>query len=274
MNNWITQAHYLMMLLQVVVTLVLIPLISYKILLNIATHFGLSKFPSAITEVNNWLSRATRHYVIVVLMSLCAAGSMVSYAMFKQIELLNWDDQSGLMMLYLISMIPVIKMVLMHRALFGIFKQHMGSKRSASLQVRTWQTYISLPLLGLIGIANIVFILTVVYFVEHPFDGFAGYTNFFGLLINVVFAAIIAIVYRDRKTFGLHSIEHQDVLKKRAIHINMLILAIALFHISLSMWVQGSSLAEYKLFTQSMYFQIILIITAVSFTLPKSLFQK
>jgi hypothetical protein len=165
-------------------------------------------------------------------------------------------------------------MVFIHRHLFNIFKQHAGSKRTASLRVRTWKEYVSIPDLILVIIANVVFVATVIYFVKHPFDGFAGYANFLGLIaLDAVFAFIIFILYRDNKTNGLESPEHRDALKKRIIHINMLILAIAVFHISLSMWVQGSELVAFKVIIQSLYLQIVLVITAFSLTLPKSVFQ-
>jgi hypothetical protein len=53
----------------------------------------------------------------------------------------------------------------------------------------------------------------------------------------------------------------------------MLILALAVFHISLSMWVQGTELVAFKIIIQSLYFQVVLVISAFSLTLPKSVFQ-
>lgn len=123
-------------------------------------------------------------------------------------------------------------------------------------------------------IANAVFVVTVMYFVKHPFDGFAGYVNLLGLLVlDAVFAIIIVIIYRDNKIYGLAPPEHRDALNKRAIHINMLILVFAVCHISLSMWVQGNELAAYKIIIQSLYLQVMLVIVAFSATLPKSIFQ-
>jgi hypothetical protein len=275
MSDWLTQSNNLMMMTQVIVTLVLVPILSYKILVNIAKTYGVNRYPGASDNVEQWLKISSRRYWTIVSITLAVAGSIVLHAIFNGTELLNWDDQSGLMVIYLLSMIPVVIMALMHRALFGIFKKHAGNKRTASLRVRSWKDYISIPLVILIAVANTIFIATVVYFAQHPFDGFAGYWNLFGLAgINVIFIVIIFAVYRDNKTNGLQQPEQRDALKKRSININMLILAIALLHISTSVWIQGTDLVSYKILVQSLYFQVVLVITAFSLTLPKSIFSE
>lgn len=273
MSDWLTQINYSMMVIQVIVTLVLVPILSYRLLLSIANNYGTSRFPNASDDVKLWLNKASRQYWNVVAITLLIAGGSVLHAILNNSELLNWDDQIGLMVLYLIAMIPVIVMVLLHKALFGIFKKHVGNKRSAFLKVRTWQEYISKPLVALVMSANIVFVATVFYFTQQPFDGFAGFYNLIGLfVINLIFIAIIFAVYRDNKTNALQQPEQRKALKKRSINVNLFILALALFHISLSMWIQGSDLVTYKVLVQSVYFQVILVISAFSLTLPKSMF--
>lgn len=268
------QSNYMIMILQVLVTLVIVPVLSFKKLKNIANQYGLIRYPQAKSDVEQYLRVSQKRYWSSVVIVTTLVSFMLVHAIVNQTELLNWDDQSGLMLMYLLSMIPVVIMVLTHRHLFNIFKQHAGNKRTASLRVRTWREYVSIPNLVLVLIANLVFVVTVIYFVKHPFDGFAGYANLFGLIVlDALFTLIIVVLYRDNKTNGLESPEHRDALKKRAIHINMLILALAVFHISLSMWVQGTELVGFKIILQSLYFQVVLVITAFSLTLPKSVFQ-
>jgi len=274
MSDWSMQSNYMIMILQVLVTLVIVPVLSFSKLKNIANQYGLVGYPQAKSDVEQYLRASQKRYWSSVVIVTLLVSLMLVHAIVNQTELLNWDDQSGLMVMYLLSMIPVVIMVLTHRHLFNIFKQHAGNKRTASLRVRTWKEYVSLPNLVLVLIANVVFVTTVIYFVKHPFDGFAGYANLFGLItLDAVFAFIIVVLYRDNKTNGLESPEHRDALKKRAIHINMLILALAVFHISLSMWVQGTELVAFKIIIQSLYFQVVLVISAFSLTLPKSVFQ-
>lgn len=274
MSDWLMQSNYMIMILQVLVTLVIVPVLSFKKLKNIANQYGLIRYPQAKSDVEQYLRVSQKRYWSSVVIVTTLVSFMLVHAIVNQTELLNWDDQSGLMLMYLLSMIPVVIMVLTHRHLFNIFKQHAGNKRTASLRVRTWREYVSIPNLVLVLIANLVFVVTVIYFVKHPFDGFAGYANLFGLIVlDALFTLIIVVLYRDNKTNGLESPEHRDALKKRAIHINMLILALAVFHISLSMWVQGTELVGFKIILQSLYFQVVLVITAFSLTLPKSVFQ-
>jgi hypothetical protein len=273
MSDWLTYSNYIVMVMQVIVTLVIVPLLSIKKLNDITNQYGLVRYPNAKPDVEVFFISSKKWYWITVGTAFLIAAAMVLHAFTNNTELLAWDDQSGLMLIYLLSMVPVLKMVLMHRNLFGIFKKHTGSVRSASLKVRKWQDYISIPLLITIIIANIFYIATVIYFSKHPFVGFAGYFNLLGLFVlDFIFLFIIVIVYKDNKTNGFHHPQHRDALKKRAIHINMLILAIAAFHVSFSMWIQGTDLSIYKIIFQSLY--LILILTSVSLTLPKSVFDK
>jgi hypothetical protein len=66
-------------------------------------------------------------------------------------------------------------------------------------------------------------------------------------VINLIFIAIIFAVYRDNKTNALQQPEQRNALKKRSINVNLLILALALFHLSLDMWMQGSDLVTFCL---------------------------
>lgn len=274
MSDWLMQSNYMIMILQVFITLVLVPLLSIKKLVNIANHYGLVRYPNAKPDVEQVLITSKKSYWTVVIVILSLVSVMVGHAITQQTELLNWDDQSGLMLIYLLSMIPVIYMTFIHRKIFYIFKKYAGSKRSASLKVRTWKDYISTPYLLLIITGNLVYVATVLYFVQHPFVGFAGLGNIFGLIaLDVLFMMIIIAMYKDNKTYSIEQPEYRFALKKRAIHINMLILAIAVFHVSLSMWVQGTELVSYKIIIQSVYFQLMLVMTAFALTLPKSIYE-
>jgi hypothetical protein len=275
MSDWFSQSNYLLMLMQVIVTLVLIPVLSYSKLRSIALNYGVNRYPQSEDDVKHCLAKASKLYWGSVAFILIVVGAMVMHAIFNGTELLNWDNQMGVMIMYLLAMVPVVVMVFMHKRLFTVFKQHAGSKRSASLRVRSWQDYMPLSLLALIGLANIVFVATVVYFVNHPFEGFAGYGNLVGLLvINGIFFAIVLYLYKGEKSQGYYHPEHRDAIKKRAIQINLLILALALLQISLSIWVQGTYLLDYKLIVQSLYLQLILALSAFALTLPKSVFDK
>ncbi|MFT5278161.1 MAG: hypothetical protein ACI8VI_001803 [Granulosicoccus sp.] len=275
MFDWLTQSNYLLMFMQVLITLLLVPLFSFKRLSQIAKEYGVKTYPSAKADVEDYLQKASKTYKTTVAVFLILAIAIVLHAATKQIELFDWDDQSGLTILYLIAMVPVIVMVFIHKKLFGVLKKHEGSKRSASLKAKQWIDYLSRPIVAMVLVGQITLIATVVYFVSDPFDGFAGYVNLLGLLVlDVVFIGIFVVVYRDNNMFGIQNPDHRDALKRRVIQVNMLIWILATLQISLSMWVSGSGLLEYKLAVQSLYLQVILVITAFALTLPKSMFNK
>jgi hypothetical protein len=267
--------HYLIIITQVLVTLLLVPFLSIKILKKAALSYGVRVFPKATSDVYQFIKGASKRLWSAAGLLFVLASVIVGHAVVKQTELFNWDNQAGLMVLYLLAMIPVVVMYFMHKRLFDILKVHAGPKRSASLKPRKLKDFISWRLATAVCIANIVFIGTVTYFTQSPFDGFAGYGNLIGLVfLNALFAVVIWTVFNDKKSGTFANPYHRDAFKRKAIHINLVILALALFHISLSMWVSGTALNEYKLLTQSVYLQIVLVITAHTLTLPKAMFDE
>ncbi|GLR70572.1 hypothetical protein [Agaribacter marinus] len=274
MFEWLTQNQYFIISMQVLVTMLIVPIMSSRLLTSITFNYGLKTFPDASAELKAFLVSAKKVFWTLVVFIFCFSCALVIHAMVNNTELLNWDNQSGLMVLYLLSMLPIITMSLMHRRLFKVLKAYSGSKRTASLRPRLLKDFVSRPLLAMIVAANLLFVITVLYFVQHPFDGFAGYANLVGLIVlDILFTVIIVVVFKDNKSGAFAKPEQRDAFKRKAIHINMLILALALFHISLSIWVAGTDLREYKLLTQSLFLQLVLVITAATLTLPKEMFQ-
>jgi hypothetical protein len=76
MSDWLTQTNYSMMVIQVIVTLVLVPILSYSLLLSTANNCGTSHFPNASDNVKLWLKRASRQYWSVVAITLLIAGEL------------------------------------------------------------------------------------------------------------------------------------------------------------------------------------------------------
>jgi hypothetical protein len=71
MSDWLMQSNYMIMILQVFITLVLVPLLSIKKLVNIANHYGLVRYPNAkpdvekvlITSKKKLLDGSHRHFI-------------------------------------------------------------------------------------------------------------------------------------------------------------------------------------------------------------------
>ncbi|MFC3093854.1 hypothetical protein DRW07_10270 [Alteromonas sediminis] len=275
MENWLSQTNYIMMFIQIFITLVVVPIFTFRHFSHQTQQCRAHLEDVDSVEVKQFQSKAAMMYWTSVGFAFGFTMIIVLTAFVKKTELLNWDNQTGLMLLFLIAMVPLLVIMGLHKKLLNLYKEKAGGKRYAALDNNSWKTYLSRPLLALVGVANITYTASVVYFSQHPFEGFAGYYNLLGqLILNAFFAAILYVIYRDNKSVNFSLPEHKERFKKRAMKINLLVLALALFQITLMMWVQGSGLIEYKLIIQSLYFQLVLVLTAITFKLPDAIFQQ
>jgi hypothetical protein len=60
MSDWLSQSNYLLMLMQVGVTLILIPVLSYFKLTTIALEYGVNRYPQSEAHVKECLAKATK----------------------------------------------------------------------------------------------------------------------------------------------------------------------------------------------------------------------
>ena len=274
MTTWLFQPTYLVMILQLIVSFTIAPLLSIYIINRVALKYGVRRYPHVGSEIASFLVIARRKFLRVLLPVAFVSAAIVIHAIIMESELLAWDNQSGIMLLYLLAIIPVLFMGFLHKQLFDIVKKHTGSIRSASLVRRTLKEYLSLPALCLVVMANAVFIATVIHFNEHPFEGFTGNANLAGLVfLNLVFGMGVYLIFKDRNISAITRPEHRDNIRKRAILINLVILSVTLLHVSLNMWMSDPELHQYKLFSQSLFLQLVLIVTVYTFTLPNAMFR-
>jgi len=275
MENWLSQTNYMVMFLQVFITLVVVPFFTFKHFSNAVKQCSEHLATDDVTEVKQFRAKAATIYWTSVGFALGFTMIIVITAYLRKTELLNWDNQTGLMLLFLTAMLPLIIMLGLHKKLLNLFKEKGGRKRYASLDSNSFAKYVSRPLFALVGAANIAFTATVIYFSQAPFEGFAGYYNLIGqLILNGFFGIILFVIYKDNKSVNFSLPEHKKSVKKRAMNINLLVLALALFQITLMMWMQGTGLNEYKLIIQSFYFQLVLVLSAITFKLPRSIFTQ
>lgn len=263
---------YWTMFMQVVVTLLLCPLFSVKQFNDSANVYCQRFYPEAKDELQTLKLRYFKVLFISVLVFFCGSLAIVWYAKTNSMELFNWDNQAGLIVLFAMAILPVIMIGLMQKRLFLVFKKHAGGQRIASLKQQKWQSYISIPLLVLIGIGQFLFILTVHYFVNHPFSGFAGYINLFGLvLIDLIFIVSCLATYRSNKLAIINDLEQRANIKMKAIKVAMMLWIIAIYHVTISLWVSGLEIEGLRLISQSLYLQLALFLAAYCVLLPKPL---
>lgn len=270
MLDSIIQNIYWFMFMQVIVTLLIIPIFSFKRFSNIANTYCNAYYPSAKHDVEDYKSVSIKRLATSVFLCFVIGIAIVVHATVNSTELFNWDNQAGMSILFLLAMIPVAIMAFVQKGLFTLLKQHTGSKRTASLSPQKWLDYYSKFLLFLLIIGQFVFIGTIVYFAKNPFDGFAGYANLIGLLIiNLVFIATSFVLYRSKRMGAIQQPEQRKAIKTKALRINTIVWLVAIYHLSISMWIAGLQLEGLKLLTQSLYLQVIIFLTAYTLSLPR-----
>jgi len=266
------QDAYWFMFLQVIVTMLIFPAFAFMRFSRIANAYCQAYYPSAKTDVERYKARCSRYIFSTASLCFLAGIAIVGRAFFTSSELFNWDNQAGMIVLFLIAMVPVAVITFVQKGVFTLLKQHAGSKRSASLRVQNWQDFFSKPLILLLIGGQFIFVGTIMYFVNHPFEGFAGYSNLFGLVIlNAVFAASSYVIFHSKKLSAVQAPEQRFAIKVRAVRVNLIIWLVAIYYLSLSTWIAGLQIEGLKLLTQSFYFQLIIFLTAYTLSLPKPL---
>ncbi|MDT0595743.1 hypothetical protein [Glaciecola petra] len=270
MFELLIQNVYWFMFMQVIVTLLVIPIMSFKRFDMIANAYCETYYPSAKSDVEVYKASRVKRLFIISAVCFLIGISVVMHATVSTTELFNWDNQAGMSILFLLAMIPVAIMAFDQKGLFALLKQHIGSKRKASLSPQKWQEYYPKGLLSLLLVGQLVFVSTIIYFAKNPFDGFAGYSNLIGLLIiNLVFIATSLVLYRSKRMGAIQEPEQRKAIKIKAIKINTLVWLVAIYHLSISMWIAGLQLEGLKLLTQSVYLQLIIFLTAYTLSLPR-----
>lgn len=264
------QNGYWYMFMQVVVTLLLLPIYSFKRLSDSTNAYCESFYPVAKSDMQRYKAQRAKVLFAVTLVCFLVAFSIVLHANIHAIELFNWDNQAGLLILFLIAMIPVITIVLIQKRMFSLLKKYADGKRTASLHQQKWQDYFSIPMFLILVGGQFLFVGTVSYFVNHPFDGFAGYGNLVGLLIvNAIFVAICYATFNSKLMATIKLPEQRVAIKVKAVKVIMIIWIVAVYQLSASMWISGLELKQLNLFTQSLYIQFTVFLTAYSTVLPK-----
>lgn len=270
MFDLMIQNVYWFMFMQVIVTFLVIPIVSFKRFAMIANAYCETYYPSAKSDVEDYKASRVKRLFIVCAVCFFIGISVVIHATVGTTELFNWDNQAGISVLFLLAMIPVAIMAFDQKGLFALLKQHSGSKRTASLSKQNWQEYYSKCLLSFLLVGQLVFIGTINYFAKNPFDGFAGYSNLVGLLIiNLVFIATSVVLYRSKRMGAIQQPEQRKAIKIKALRINTIVWLVAIYHLSISMWIAGLQLEGLKLLTQTLYLQVILFLTAYTLSLPR-----
>ena len=274
MFNFQSESQYFVPMLQVLVTLGLVPIISYLRYLYLARAFACPAFPAAKPAIAKHTNNSLKVFMPLTFVCLAFGIAVAWQAQSNQSELFNWDNQAGLMVLFFIAAIPILHIALKQKQLYAILLQYTDTIRTASLKPIKWYQLLSPSLVLAVVAAQLLFVSTVFYFKQHPFPGFAGYANLLGaLLLNGVFITTLFTIYRSNQFKAIKLPEHRQAIKSKLLDVNLVIWLIALLNLSLTLWISGTQWVEYKLLVQSLYLQFVIVTMAYTLTLPASVIK-
>ena len=263
MLDSLLQNIYWAMGLQVVITLLILPHINAKLFKSSIESYLSEYYPEARNEVEVYAKSKLQQFSVTTIICMLICSTAVLIAFFTKTELFNWDNQAGLTVLFFIAFIPVLLLTVVQKGVFEIFQRYVSSKRQASLKPRMWSQYFSKRMVALLVFGQIFFIVTIWYFLQHPFDGFAGLSNLWGLLlINTVFLATSIAIIRSNKLNTIKDLSHREALVMKRMKINLFAWIIAIWHLSVSVWLAGLDVRDYSLLLQSFYLQLVLCMSA------------
>ena len=267
----IVENLYLLMFIQVVVTTSLVPNIALLYLSRNSIKYCVSNCPNALTDLRSLLARGSLVFKLLSVVTLSIGLYIVWHAFDNQIELFNWDNQAGITVLFVFSLVPTMWVLRIQNEIFSLFYEHGGSIRTASLKVTSWISIISRPLLVLLIVGHLIYVSSVLHFVLHPFPGYAGIFNLLGLLfIDCVFVWACYFSFNNKKIAAINDSEYRALIRLKNVRFNLIAWVVALYYLSLSLWLSGIELKDVGLMVQSLYFQLVVVLAMLISILPRS----
>ena len=114
-------------------------------------------------------------------------------------DLAGWDDQGVLVSYVMLQYLPMLYLGVQSFTYLKLMRDKSSHEhRSADLQPRKLLDFVSKTFLNTAIAAYVLCVLTVLYFVQYPFDGFAGLVNVLG--VSVLYACLGFGIYQ--KLYG------------------------------------------------------------------------
>ncbi|MFT4652950.1 MAG: hypothetical protein ACI82S_000593 [Patiriisocius sp.] len=114
-------------------------------------------------------------------------------------DLAGWDDQAVLASFLMLQYLPMLYLGIQSLAYLKLMRKKSANEyRSADSRPRNLLDFVSKPFLITAIACYGLCVLTVLYFVQYPFDGFAGLVNILG--VSVIYAGLGFGIYQ--KLYG------------------------------------------------------------------------
>jgi hypothetical protein len=158
------------------------------------TYPKLYPFEDGVIKEKLKLFSVFNTFVMVVGLSILAISIINSSE-----DLAGWDDQGVLVSYVMLQYLPMLYLGAQSFAYLKLMrKKSTHEHRSANLKPRKLLNFVSKTFLTTAISCYVLCVLTVLYFVQYPFDGFAGLVNFLG--VSILYACLGFGIYQ--KLYG------------------------------------------------------------------------
>lgn len=248
---------------QIMITLVVVPLLCYAMAKSQLQTASNQLDIELRAEFHELEKRHISRLVWCSITTLLFSSWLLWSAWTKNSELLNWDNQSGLIILGMIAALPIIFTDIALSKAQAFLRNHGSSQRTASLIKRNWIGLLPRHSFSVLALLNALVIVVVVYSFYNPFPGFAGWPNFIGLIIiNTIFVANLYYVCEIKRWPAEMDTEQKQHQMKKTAKVIVALWSLALFYLAVSFALShlGPQIEYVKLASQSVYFQIMYLI--------------
>jgi len=269
---WNENLLYLIFLSQIIIISAYLPKMMLNQLNNVFTnsppqHYQ-KLYPMPIEQIKQYSSRFLWMNITVTFVGLAILFHLV-FSGNK--EMLDWDTQSVITLYWMIQFIPYCYAVVKSKNYFSLMKKQSNeTKRKAEFKPRRFFDFISPVLITFAGMLYLCFIGLVIYFVQNPFDGFAGYWNILFISLMNIFLSICIFGNFYRKKSNPHQTQENSNFKtKLTLHLLVLASIGGTLFISTAFVLSAFDLRHIIDIVHSFYFQILVVFSLHSYRLDK-----
>ncbi len=176
-------------------------------------------------------------------------------------DLIGWDDQAVLVCFVMLQYLPVLFLGTQGYYYLKLMReQNTSEHRIADLQPRKLLDFVSKSLITTAIISYSFCIITVLYFIKNPFDGFAGLVNILG--VSGIYAGLSVGIYQKlygKKRNPLQTTEDRSFETSVVIKLLVLTAICSSFYLGISLILASMNLRDLGNVIYSVYLQAFIV---------------
>jgi len=176
-------------------------------------------------------------------------------------DLVGWDDQGVLVSYLMLQYLPMLYLGVQSFSYLKLMREKSSNEnRSADLQPRKLVDFVSKSFIATAIASYALCVVIVLYFVQYPFDGFAGLVNILG--VSVLYAGLGFGIYQKlygRKHNPLQTSEDRSIETTFTIKLLVLTAICSSIFISISLILASMDMRDLGNIIYSIYIQIFVL---------------